>query len=160
MNDVAVFVACGKHKRDSKQPIWSLYDSTLFQKSWTAAQMLGDPWVLSAKHGLVPPMHRHEPYDETLKDKTGAEKRTWAENIWKMVPETYDTVVVLGGRDYVEPLKETQSPLVAPEVELFDPYEETVGNGQQMSVAGELAWTAVEEDTVEGAIEAALEEAL
>jgi len=157
----AVFVACSDTKRDKKSPAWKLYDSTLFEKSWTAAQMLGDPYVISAKHGLVPPMKRLEWYNETLKTKSQAERTSWAEDVWNVCPEHYDEVVILGGRDYVEPLKRThEGPFSTPDVEIHDPYEPTSGNGQQMAVAGELAWTAVGTRSVSEAITLAQTEAL
>jgi len=157
----AVFVACSATKRDTRSPAWKLYDSTLFEKSWTAAQMLGQPYVISAKHGLVPPMKRLEPYDETLKTKSSAEANSWADGVWKTLPEQYDTVVILGGRDYVVPLKRTHDgPFSTPTVTIHDPYEPTSGNGQQMAVAGELAWTAVGTRSVSEAITVAQTEAL
>jgi len=158
---IAVLVACSDGKRDGPQPSWGLYDSTLFEKSWTAAQMLGQPYVMSAKHGLVPPTQRLEKYDKTLKNATKAEKLTWAEDVWNSLPREYDAVVLLGGRDYVDPLKETyQGPFNTPEVTLYDPYEETTGNGQQMVVAGKLALKSVEKESLGSVIDNAVTEAL
>lgn len=131
-NDTACLVACGSSKRDGSQPAWGLYDSTLFEKSWAAASLVGDPFVMSAKHGLLTVDDRLKRYNETLKDYTEAEKCEWAESVAKELPNHYDVVVLFGGRDYVNPLKE------ALDVEVVDAYEGTSGNGKQMAVAGDI----------------------
>jgi len=134
MEDTAALVACSNSKRDSRNPGWSLYDSVGFEKSWTAAMVIGHPYVMSAKHGLVDPTERLDPYDKTLKDYTWAEKVAWAEDVLAALDDGYQTIVLFGGRDYVEPIKH-----VAEEYTIEDPYEGTSGNGTQMSIAGDIA---------------------
>lgn len=136
MIDTACLVACGSSKRNGKEPAWQLYDSTLFQKSWGAAMMLGQPYVISAKHGLLHADDRIEPYDETLKNKDDAEKRQWAEDIESELSNKYNTVIIFGGRDYVEPIKDVFG--TYRDVDVLDPYNGTSGNGEQMSVGGDI----------------------
>jgi len=155
---VAVFVACGSNKPHDRAVSWKLYDSTLFEKSWTAAQALGHPFVMSAKHGIVPPTKRLDKYNETLKGKPKRKKISWADELWTtFINSGYEHYVLLGGRDYVDPLLETfHGPFSTPDpnnATVHDPYEPTSGNGQQMAVAGELADAAYSADTVEQAIE-------
>lgn len=148
MGDVACLVACSASKRDERTVAWQLYDSTLFQKSWTAATVLGQPYVVSAKHGLVPPHRRLDPYDETLKTKGEAECTEWAENVLKVLPtDYYEHVVVFGGRDYVEPLRRVHEGPFATNtdhVTFHDPYADTGGNGEQMSLADDLYYATLE----------------
>jgi hypothetical protein len=131
---VAVLVACGKDKRDKRSLSWKLYESTLFEKSWAAASVIGHPYVMSAKHGLLSPDERIDPYEETLKKYTDEEKKEWGEKVLSNLSDHYEEVVLLGGRDYVEPIKEANGG----EYDIRDPYKSTTGNGQQMSVAGEI----------------------
>jgi len=130
-------VACSKGKESSRKPSWKLYDSTLFEKSWAAASLVGDPYVMSAKHGIVSVDDRLDPYDETLKTATNKEKIEWAENL--NIPSHYDTFVLFGGRDYVVPIVGTYGD----EYEIVDVYEGCSGNGKQMAKAGEIVETII-----------------
>lgn len=137
--DVAALVACGASKRDGKQPAWALYSSVLFEKSWSAAMVTGDPYVMSAKYGLLSPDDRVEPYDETLKSFTTEEKIAWAEDVVAELSDHYDKVALFGGRDYVEPIK-----MVVDMYEIEDVYQDTGGIGEQMAVAGEIVTGVIE----------------
>lgn len=128
----AALVACSNSKRDNRNVSWALYNSTLFEKSWAAASLVGDPFVISAKHHLLTVDDRLDPYDKTLKNFSWDEKVTWAETVCEQLPEKYDEIVVFGGRDYVEPL------LAVAEIPVRDVYEGTVGNGEQMATAGDI----------------------
>ena len=133
MEAIATLVACSKSKREERTVSWQLYNSTLFQKSWAAASAIGHPYVVSAKHHLLGPTERVDDYNETLKTKTKAERDEWADVVVSQLDDHYDAVVVFGGRDYVDPLFRAFG-----DVRFFDPYEQTSGNGQQMSVADEI----------------------
>lgn len=164
-NNVAVLVACGSNKSDDRQPAWKLYESVPFEKNYTAAQMLGQPFIMSAKHGLVRPMQRLDPYDKTLKNMDKPERLTWAENVWKSLRRAdYQEYVFLGGRDYVDPLLDTlEGPFTTPDADkltVHDPYKPTSGIGQQAALAGSLAEAAVNCDTVSEAIAVAQDDAL
>lgn len=138
MSDVAVLVQCGSQKADGRTISWQLYTSTLFQKSWTAASMLGHPYVMSAEHGLVHADDRHDTYDESLTDKDETYKRHWGRDVLGSLPRHYDTLVLLGGRDYVLPLQWAVEDRERSFEEIYDPYSVTSGNGQQMRVASRI----------------------
>lgn len=136
----AALVSCSRSKRDKdggKRVSWAMYNSTLFEKSWAAASVMGDPFIMSAKHHLLTVDDRIFPYNKTLKDFTWEEKVEWAETVLSQLPEQYTKIVIFGGRDYVEPIIEVS------EREVVDVYKDTTGNGQQMSVAGDII-----EDTI------------
>jgi len=132
MEDVAALVACGYAKRSGKNVAWAVYDSTLFEKSWAAASMIGQPFVMSAKHELLTVDDRVEKYNKTLNDFSKDERTRWAKNLDEQLPNHYNTVVVFGGRNYVNPIKRVF------DRNIIDPYENCSGNGQQMAVAGEI----------------------
>lgn len=152
--EIAALVACSESKQDDRTIAWQLYNSTLFQKSWTAATVVGTPFVMSGKHGLVRATERLDHYDEYLGDKDAAEKRLWAEGVLDDLPSQYDTVVLFGGRDYVEPIKKITPTYPRRDLTVYDPYLQTSGNGQQMRVADEIAERAYE-SRVEGSPTAA-----
>lgn len=153
MREIAVLVACGKAKRDGKQPAYALYESTLFEKSWMAASYNGDPYVMSAKHHLLHGDKRIETYNKTLRNFTADEKREWGKTVVEQLPAHYETVVLLGGRDYVEPIINA----IDDETTVYDPYQHTSGNGQQMTVADRLTRAGYNGNDIEHAIEYAVD---
>jgi len=81
-------VGCVKSKRSGPTAAADLYTSTLFvgRRRWVEASC--ERWfILSAKHGLVPPDEVIEPYDEALTDKGRAERRAWAERVLAQLRE-------------------------------------------------------------------------
>lgn len=75
-------VSCCGPKIDCIAPARELYRSTMFQKSARWAERNGDNWlVLSARHGLVRPEEMLEPYDQTLKAMTKAQRDAWASHV-------------------------------------------------------------------------------
>jgi hypothetical protein len=79
VRQTVVLVACAATKLDRPAPAQDLYRSGLFRKARRWAERHGDRWyILSAKHGLVPPEWLLEPYDRTLNQMTAAERRAWA----------------------------------------------------------------------------------
>lgn len=78
-------IQCTDSKRDEPAPAKDFYDR---------------PWyILSAKHGLVPPGRRLTPYDERGISKEQA--REIAMELWE---HGFDTVHVTAGRDYTRHL--------------------------------------------------------
>lgn len=140
-SDCAALVACSKSKREKRTVAWQLYDSILFQKSWAAATLVGEPYVMSAKHGLLAVNDRVDPYDETLRNATQSERHEWAQSL--DIPSTYETLVLFGGRDYVNPVKDVYGDNYC----IVDVYADCTGNGQQMAVAGEIVDTVVGDRT-------------
>ena len=129
--DTVCLVACSGTKLESRSPSWKLYDSTLFEKSFAAAMVVGVPYIMSAKHGIVDVDQRLDYYNETLKDYTVEEKREWAESL--EMPNA-ETLVLFGGRDYVDPIKEEYGE----NYDIIDAYEDCSGIGVQMGVAGDI----------------------
>lgn len=75
-------VSCCGPKLDRIASARELYRSPMFQKSARWAELKGDDWfVLSARHGLIRPEDMLEPYDQTLKTMTKAQRDTWARHV-------------------------------------------------------------------------------
>lgn len=153
----AALVSCGSAKSDVKELSWKLYELSLFEKSWTAAMYLGDPYVMSAKHELVHGTDRLEPYDESLKEKIDEQRFHWGRGVVSDLSDGYDVVVLLGGRLYVGPVRCALEDM-RPGVEVCDPYVHTTGNGQQMRVADKIVEARTQGATVEQALEYATRE--
>jgi hypothetical protein len=47
-------------------------------------------FILSAKHGLLPPEEEIEPYDLTLNRMSAVDRRTWAERVLRKLAEVGD----------------------------------------------------------------------
>ena len=81
-------VGCVKGKLPVPAPAAQLYTSPLFRLRRGYVERTCDAWyVLSAKHGLVPPHHVLEPYDQTLKRATRAERRDWSRQVLAALQE-------------------------------------------------------------------------
>jgi len=99
----ATLIQCTNAKRDSAAPARDLYDpSTLFCKMRGYAQARGEPWfIVSAKHGLVDPDTVVEPYDDR-----GLSDETAMGVVADLERGGVDSVQIIGGKEYVEPLSE------------------------------------------------------
>jgi hypothetical protein len=138
---LAVIVGCGKSKREfaCKVPIWKLYDSDYFQKKYRYAELFAADLgisILSAEHGLVEPRTYVDHYDTTLRDLSREETEEWAADVahdLRAFParDWYDDVVILAGRDYVEPLAEPLERLIDESMMVFDPFFNLGGIGTQ-----------------------------
>jgi hypothetical protein len=49
-------------------------------------------FILSAKHGLLDPLTEIDPYDETLKRKTRAEREAWSDRVLRDLLQRLGTV--------------------------------------------------------------------
>ena len=104
-------VGCVKTKIEEAAPPRKLYNSDYFEKMSSYSENYHDDWyMMSAKHGILEPDGEPiEPYNETLRNYTKAEKREWAEGIAKeladkgIVSEDV-TIVIHAGKDYYEEL--------------------------------------------------------
>ena len=72
-------VGCVKSKRMTAAPAKDLYTSALFHGRRRWVEQRCDAWfILSAKHGLVPPEEILAPYDVTLTTMSRAGRRHWS----------------------------------------------------------------------------------
>ena len=96
MKDVTL-IQCTDGKRDEPTPAKDLYDvSAYFRAMRRWAEARGDPWyILSAKHGLVRPGTRLEPYDERGLSESQAETIAT-----QLHADGVTTVHLTAGRDY------------------------------------------------------------
>jgi cytoplasmic iron level regulating protein YaaA (DUF328/UPF0246 family) len=102
-------IACASSKKDTPQPAKDLYISALFQKSvgWMNKQNFDYWFILSAKHGLLPPDIVIAPYNQTLNQMPIKQRKLWADNVFdalKPYLSTDTTVTFLAGNKYREHL--------------------------------------------------------
>lgn len=83
------------------------YNSPLFQKSLTWAENRELPIeIMSAKYGLVDKTTPIDNYDLSLNEVSKKDRREWAEKIaFKLKNNKVKTVNLLGGKNYVQPLR-------------------------------------------------------
>lgn len=63
-----------------------MYSSALFAKTMRYSQRNYDEWyILSAKYGLVDPDTELDPYDDSLKSKSVAERKLWADKTFRQL---------------------------------------------------------------------------
>lgn len=75
-------VSCGRRKVSNAVPAKDLYCSPQFRMTRQIVESQGWPWfILSARHGLLDPERRTEPYDKTLNTMGAVERREWAETV-------------------------------------------------------------------------------
>lgn len=154
-----VLVACAKSKCDFSARAEDIYTSSLFQKSRRLAGLLiqsgrADAWrILSAKHGLLGPSKRIDPYNETLKNFGEAKTNQWAAQVTRELPQHLEeesgavrpeeiVVTILGGRAYREPLLKmwsgSKSARYVP-ARIHCPFEGMPGNGRMMQWLGQMS---------------------
>ena len=102
-------VSCARTKREEPAAASDLYVSALFSKSKELAQGRSDEWfILSAKHGLLPPEKVVEPYEVTLKTMSCGERLKWAERVFadlvKCTNPNTDRITILAGSSYRQDL--------------------------------------------------------
>lgn len=99
-----VLIACSSTKRKERQEARTLYSSALFQAARGYAELLGGPWfVISAKHGLVPPAEELAPYDRKIEDLGLDRRRVWAASVAASLANRFPSggrVVLLAGALY------------------------------------------------------------
>jgi len=131
MENRLCLVGCGSTKKKSKSYSWDIYESDYFHKRMTVAMLMGQPAILSAKHGLLLANERINPYDEDMRQKSEKEKKEWALEVFQSVPDRYTEVVILAGKEYRYPLID----MLKKEVKVFSPFDddEISGIGHQIS---------------------------
>ena len=102
-----VLVGCVKTKRSETNAAKDLYKSRLWRRRRAYAESLECPWyILSAKHGLLDPDKRIEPYDISLNDLRAAARRAWSirvlSELKSRVPSLRDKLIEIhAGATYV-----------------------------------------------------------
>jgi len=89
-----------------RAPARDLYCSAWFTKARAYVEAAKSPWyILSAKYGLVSSEEWIDPYELTLAEMKIAERRAWAEQVWRDLEPLLGTrgrVVLLAGKRYRE----------------------------------------------------------
>lgn len=102
-----VLVGCVKTKHAVRSAAKDLYCSPLWRCRRAYAENLGCPWyILSAKHGLLHPYERIDPYDLALNDLRAGARRAWSsrvlDELGSRVPSLRDKLVEIhAGATYV-----------------------------------------------------------
>lgn len=101
-------ISCSKSKRPYPCRASELYSaSTLFSLSYEYALANADRiYIISAKHGLLAEDEVIEPYNETLNEKSAAERRAWARGVLEQLRQECDVekdeFLILAGKRYYE----------------------------------------------------------
>lgn len=109
MNRVTL-IGCGKLKRPAASLAADLYTGQLFKAAAAHARRLARPWaILSAKHGLLTPGQRVEPYNVAMAELTKAQRAEWSSMAGNQLAAWLDEIgqpsaalEVYAGRPYVE----------------------------------------------------------
>ena len=103
-------ISCTSRKKAYKCPAGELYsESPRFRMAYTLAKLVADKiFILSAKYGLISEDTIIEPYNETLKEKTIRERRTWGDRVLSELQKVsdleHDHFIILAGEVYHENL--------------------------------------------------------
>lgn len=96
-----VLVACCGPKLAQAAKAQDIYTSDLFVKSRAWAERFGSRWfILSAKHGLLPPEVVIQPYDMTLQAMGAGERIKWGARVAQAFGTPDEPVVFLAGKLY------------------------------------------------------------
>lgn len=97
-------VGCGKRKTPDQDKAKDIYTSPFFRLKRHYAEKFGDSWfIISAKHHLLNPEKRIDPYDETLNGAGVTAKKSWAAIVHEQLCQVIspnDTIIILAGKDY------------------------------------------------------------
>ena len=106
-------IGCSATKLSNKAQAKNLYQGNLFQlsRAWVERRVspthnpLFTGWgILSAKHGLVMPDDRIEPYDLAMNELTRIEQKAWSKRVIEQLANRWGLgaiYTVLAGADYV-----------------------------------------------------------
>ena len=101
-----VLISCVSKKLPYRAKAKDLYTSTLFKKNMEYAQTLNPEniFILSAKYGLLDLEQEIGPYNQTLKEMSSLERKTWAnkvlEKLNKVANLKQDEIIFLAGKSY------------------------------------------------------------
>lgn len=145
MNARIALVSCSAMKLDAPAAARDLYCSPLFKLQRRWAELRFDRWfILSAKHGLVLPDQRLEPYDRRLEDYSSQERRLWGAHVIEQLRTSTRGIArclieVYAGSAYYEALAGRMRP---EEWSLCSPFH-GLGIGQRLQRLGQM----IERDT-------------
>ena len=105
-----IIIGCGKDKKDKPTKAWDMYTSPYFTvKKNYAESNAPKQGVYSAEHGLLFPDDVIEPYNTKMgKDVTSDEAVEVARSVLEDVPEDVNTIEIIAGKDYTEPMKKIE----------------------------------------------------
>ena len=92
-----VLIGCGKSKSPSAAPAFKLYTGGYFQATWRWASSIApvdNIRIVSAKHGLLHPLTRVEPYDLKMAPRSGISAATLSRQLAELGDD--DLIGVLG----------------------------------------------------------------
>jgi len=116
-----VIAQCTDAKKRHECQAKDLYmESQYFAAQRRYAEAYGDEWVIhSAKHGLIQPEHPIAPYDVRMSDRDVTVVQDELSEAAQLLVEEYDTVELLGGKNYVDAI----APLLVPmNVQIKEPF--------------------------------------
>lgn len=131
MSNRAVLVQCGSSKVDVETLVYKLYDHWTFEARWGLGMVVGDPYVMSAKHGLVAPNEKLDPYEHDLREEPMEERDAWGRGVVSELPNHYDTLVLLGGHVYVNAVEFALEEVDNNIETVHTPFQAFSGNGKQ-----------------------------
>ncbi len=112
-----LLISCVKKKKSIKCKAEDLYMGPLFKNSLCLARKMNADkiYILSAKHHLLPLETEIEPYSLTLKNFKPKEKIDWGKKVIEQLSQVSDlkndVFVVLAGKEYINPIKDSISNL-------------------------------------------------
>ncbi|MEU8406908.1 DUF6884 domain-containing protein [Micromonospora sp. NPDC048842] len=134
-DDAVVIVPCGVAKLDRPAPAGRMYTGSYHRACRRAADRIGGRLlILSARYGLVTPDTVIEPYELRMGQPGAVSVPTVRAQARRFGIDVADTVTVLAGRDYADPVT-----AVWPHARR--PLDGTRGMPEQMAVLAELART-------------------
>ena len=109
MKKKIVLISCVSKKETEACKAKDMYLSPLFKMSWEYAKQFSPDkvFILSAKHHLLDPEQRIDPYNVTLYTFAAAERKAWAQRVLSGLEAAgldleHDEFVLLAGKKYYE----------------------------------------------------------
>lgn len=109
MKKKIVLISCVSKKEAEACKAKDMYVSPLFKMSWEYAKQFSPDkvFILSAKHHLLDPDQRIDPYNVTLYKFAAAERKAWAQRVLSDLEAAGlsledDEFVLLAGKKYYE----------------------------------------------------------
>lgn len=129
---------------------WRLYNSGYADLKMTLGMLLGHPFIMSAKHGLIAPNERIEPYEKSIHKMSASERRELGRQVAADIPDRYDQVVFLAGKKYRNPVIEA----LGDGIDVVNPFasDELKGQGDQQGWMKQAAQELVEGASMEGVL--------